>query len=74
MKMTDSSLVSVTGKVIETLPASMFRVQLEDSENIILAYLSGKMKMNKIKVIVGDTVTVETSIYDVTRGRIVYRS
>lgn len=60
------------GRVIETLPDATFRVELENGEKI-LAYLSGKMKINFIKVIVGDLVMVELSSYDKTRGRIIKR-
>lgn len=60
------------GTVIEALPDATFRVELENGETI-LAYLSGKMKVNFIKVIVGDEVIVELSPYDRTKGRIIRR-
>ncbi|MCS7200905.1 MAG: translation initiation factor IF-1 [Patescibacteria group bacterium] len=60
------------GTVIEALPDANFRVELENGETI-LAYLSGKMKVNFIKVIVGDEVIVELSPYDRTKGRIIRR-
>ncbi len=60
------------GTIIETLPNAMFRVELENSQ-IILAYVSGKMRMHFIKILPGDKVTVELSPYDLTRGRITYR-
>jgi translation initiation factor IF-1 len=60
------------GRVIETLPDATFKVELENGEKI-LAYLSGKMKINFIKVIIGDLVMVEISPYDKTRGRIIKR-
>lgn len=62
----------IIGTVIEALPDFSFKVQLENGEEI-LAYLSGKMRMNYIKVIVGDKVLVELSPYDKTKGRIVQR-
>ncbi len=64
--------VEVEGKVVETLPNAMFRVELENGHRI-LAHISGKMRMHFIKILPGDTVTVELSPYDLARGRIVYR-
>lgn len=61
------------GKIIEALPALAFRIRLEDGSEV-LAHLSGKMRLNKIRVLVGDIVTIELSPYDKTKGRIVYRS
>jgi translation initiation factor IF-1 len=60
------------GKVLEALPDTRFRVKLEDGKEII-AHLSGKMRLYRIKVLPGDWVTVELSPYDKERGRIVYR-
>jgi translation initiation factor IF-1 len=65
--------ITVEGKVIETLPNAMFRVELENKHKV-LAHISGKMRMHFIKILPGDTVTVELSPYDLTRGRITYRS
>jgi translation initiation factor IF-1 len=65
--------IKVEGKVIETLPNAMFRVELEN-KHTILAHISGKMRMHFIKILPGDTVTVELSPYDLSRGRITYRS
>ncbi len=65
--------IKVEGKVVETLPNAMFRVELEN-KHTILAQISGKMRMHFIKILPGDTVTVELSPYDLTRGRITYRS
>jgi translation initiation factor IF-1 len=62
----------IEGKVVESLPNLMFRVETETGE-IILAHLSGKMRLNNIKVLLGDTVVVELSPYDQKRGRIIYR-
>ena len=64
--------IEVEAKVVEPLPNAMFRVELENGHEV-LAYLSGKMKMNFIKILPGDEVTVQLSPYDLTRGRIVYR-
>ncbi len=66
--------IKVEGKVIETLPNAMFKVELENSKHQILAHISGKMRMHFIKILPGDKVTVELSPYDLSRGRITYRS
>lgn len=71
--MTKEEPIKVQGKVMETLPNAMFKVELENKHQI-LAHLSGKMRMHFIKILPGDTVTVELSPYDLTRGRITYRS
>jgi translation initiation factor IF-1 len=65
--------IKVQGKVLETLPNAMFKVELENKHQI-LAHISGKMRMHFIKILPGDSVTVEISPYDLTRGRITYRS
>ena len=65
--------IRVEGTVLETLPNAMFKVELENKHQI-LAHISGKMRMHFIKILPGDTVTVEISPYDLTRGRITYRS
>lgn len=65
--------IKVQGEVLETLPNAMFKVRLENKHEI-LAHISGKMRMHFIKILPGDTVTVELSPYDLTRGRITYRS
>ena len=64
--------ISMTGKVEEVLPNAMFRVKLEN-EHTILGHISGKMRQNKIQILLGDTVRVEMSPYDLSRGRIAYR-
>ena len=61
------------GEVTESLPSLNFRVRLEDGEEI-LAYVSGKMRMHRIRILPGDKVKIELSPYDKTRGRIVYRN
>ena len=58
---------------METLPNAMFRVELEN-KHMVLAHVSGKMRMHFIKILAGDIVTVELSPYDLSRGRIVYRT
>ncbi len=70
--MSKREAIEVEAKVLEALPNVMFKVELEDDKKV-LAYLSGKMKMNFIKILPGDQVTVQLSPYDLTRGRIVYR-
>ncbi|MFB3926037.1 MAG: translation initiation factor IF-1 [Syntrophales bacterium] len=65
--------IEVEGTVIETLPNAMFRVELENGHRV-LAHISGKMRMHFIKILPGDKVTVELSPYDLSRGRIIYRS
>ena len=65
--------IVVEGKVVETLPNAMFRVELEN-KHIVLAHISGKMRMHFIKILPGDKVTVELSPYDLSRGRITYRT
>ena len=64
--------IQVEGTVVEPLPNAMFRVELEN-KHIVLAHISGKMRMHFIKILPGDKVTVEMSPYDLSRGRIVYR-
>jgi translation initiation factor IF-1 len=64
--------IEVEGVVIETLPNAMFRVELRNGHRL-LAHISGKMRMHFIKILPGDSVVVELSPYDLSRGRIVYR-
>ena len=66
--------IEVEGVVIEPLPNAMFRVKLDTNNAIVLAHISGKMRMHYIRILPGDKVTVELSPYDLTRGRIIYRS
>ncbi|MDF1544315.1 MAG: translation initiation factor IF-1 [bacterium] len=70
--MAKESNISVEGKVIEPLPNAMFKVEL-DNGHVVLAHISGKMRMHFIKILPGDKVTLELSPYDLTRGRITYR-
>jgi translation initiation factor IF-1 len=60
------------GEVLETLPNTMFRVQLQNG-HVVTAHISGKMRKNYIRILTGDSVTVEMTPYDLTKGRIVYR-
>lgn len=66
--------IVVSGIVTEVLPNTMFRIQLDETQNIITGYLSGKLRQNKIKVIMGDSVEVEISTYDLSKGRVVFRN
>jgi translation initiation factor IF-1 len=61
------------GTVVEVLPNAMFRVKIEDNQSVITGVISGKMRQNNIKVLLGDRVEVEFSPYDITRGRITRR-
>jgi translation initiation factor IF-1 len=71
--MAKDDIVSMTGTVDEILPAAMFRVRLDEVDNTVIAYLSGRMRTNNIKVLLGDQVEMEFSPYDLTRGRITRR-
>jgi translation initiation factor IF-1 len=71
--MSKDDLLELTGKVIEVLPGNMYRVQLDANQHIILAYLGGRLKQHKIKIILGDNVRVEISTYDLSKGRVTYR-
>ena len=65
-------MAKVEGKVVDTLPNAMFKVELENGATI-LAHVSGKIRMHYIRILPGDRVTVELSPYDLTKGRITYR-
>ncbi len=65
--------IEVEGTIVETLPNAMFRVELDNGHRV-LAHVSGKMRMHFIRIIPGDKVKMELSPYDLTRGRITYRS
>lgn len=65
-------VIELEGTVLEALPNAMFKVELENGHTI-LAHISGKMRMHYIKILPGDRVTVELSVYDLNRGRITYR-
>ncbi len=70
--MAKDDTITAEGVVVESLPNATFKVKLENG-HIILAHISGKMRMNFIKILPGDKVTVEISVYDLSKGRIVYR-
>lgn len=70
--MSKQDVIELQGEVLEALPNAMFRVELENGHKI-LAHISGKMRMHYIKILPGDKVTVELSVYDLNRGRITYR-
>ena len=74
--MAKEDVIEIEGVVEEQLPNAMFRVKIEaqGSEHEILAHISGKMRMNNIRILTGDKVKLEVSPYDLTRARIVYRS
>ncbi len=71
--MAKDDVIEIEGKVIEALPNATFQVELENGHRI-LAHISGKLRMNFIRILVGDKVTVEMSPYDLTKGRITWRS
>ena len=66
-------LLELTGAIEEVLPNSTFRVKVDNMAQIVLCYMGGRLKKNKIKVILGDKVRIEMSPYDLTKGRIIYR-
>ena len=70
--MAKEDVIEMEGKVLETLPNTLFKVELENGHQLI-AHVSGKIRMNFIRILPGDKVTVELSPYDLTRGRITYR-
>ncbi|MCL2818949.1 MAG: translation initiation factor IF-1 [Actinomycetia bacterium] len=70
--MAKEGAIELEGTVVEPLPNAMFRVELENGHTV-LAHISGKMRMHYIRILPGDTVIVELSPYDLTRGRITYR-
>jgi translation initiation factor IF-1 len=71
--MSKEELIETEGTVVEALPNAMFRVELENGHRV-LAHVSGKMRMNFIRILPGDKVKLELSPYDLTRGRITFRS
>ena len=70
--MARDDVIEVEGKVVDILPRGDFRIELENKHTVI-AQVSGKMRVNNIRILPGDTVTVAISLYDLTRGRITYR-
>lgn len=71
--MAKEEAIQMDGKVIETLPNTMFRVELENG-HVVTAHISGRMRKHYIRIMTGDTVTVELTPYDLEKGRIVYRA
>ena len=71
--MSKADVIEIEGTVIEKLPNAMFQVELENGHKV-LAHISGKLRMNFIRILPGDKVVVDISPYDLTRGRITYRS
>ena len=70
--MSKTDVIEIEGVVVEKLPNAMFKVELEN-DHIVLAHISGKLRMNFIKILPGDKVTLEMSPYDLSKGRIVWR-
>ena len=70
--MSKTDVIEIEGVVVEKLPNAMFKVELENG-HIVLAHISGKLRMNFIKILPGDKVTLEMSAYDLSKGRIVWR-
>lgn len=71
--MSKEDIIELIGVVEEVLPGSMFRVKIENMPNTLLCYMGGKLKQHKIRIILGDSVKVEISPYDLTKGRIIFR-
>lgn len=71
--MAKDDVIQMQGEVIENLPNAMFRVKLEN-DHVVLAHISGKMRIHYIRILPGDKVTVELTPYDLSKGRIVFRS
>ncbi|HUQ31166.1 MAG TPA: translation initiation factor IF-1 [Pyrinomonadaceae bacterium] len=71
--MSKEDLIPAEGVVIDKQPNAFFKVQLEGSDHVVLAQISGKVRRNRIRILMGDRVSVELSPYDLTRGRITYR-
>ena len=70
--MANKDTIEVEGKVVEVLPEGTYKVELENKHTVV-AHVSGKIRMNYIRILPGDTVVIELSPYDLTRGRITYR-
>ena len=70
--MSKSDVIEITGKVLEKLPNAMFQVELENGHQV-LAHILGKLRMNYIRILPGDKVTIELSPYDLSKGRIIWR-
>ena len=70
--MSKADVIEVEGTVLEKLPNAMFKVELEN-QHVVLAHISGKLRMNFIRILPGDKVTIELSPYDLSKGRIIWR-
>ena len=70
--MAKDDVIEIEGKVTDTLPNAMFKVELEN-KHVVLAHISGKLRMNFIRILPGDKVTIELSPYDLSKGRIIWR-
>ena len=66
-------IIEVAGLIIDKQPNAFFKVQVNNTEHVVLATISGKMRRNRIRILIGDSVDVEMSPYDLTKGRITYR-
>ena len=71
--MAKEHIIEMEGEVLDNLPNATFKVKLEN-DHVVLGYISGKMRMNYIRILPGDTVTVEISPYDLSKGRITFRA
>lgn len=71
--MSKEDLIPALGVIIDKQPNAFFKVQIDNTEHVVLAQISGKMRKNRIRILVGDRVSVEMSPYDLSRGRITYR-
>ncbi len=71
--MAKEEIFTVTGKIIDCMPNATFKVKIEDTDNIIIGLISGKIRKFNINILLGDRVDLELSPYDLTKGRIVYR-
>ncbi len=71
--MSKDDILEVVGTVEEVLPGNMYRVKINEMPTPITCYMGGKLKQNKIRIILGDSVKVEISVYDLTKGRVTYR-
>jgi translation initiation factor IF-1 len=72
--MAKEELIKLTGVIEECLPSAMFRVSLKENNHTILATISGRLRQNNIRILMGDEVEIEMSPYDLNKGRIVYRN
>ena len=71
--MTKENTIKMSGKVVDVLPNAMFRVEVDNPPTKILAHIAGKIRKNNINILLGDRVDLELSLYDLSKGRIVYR-